>query len=158
MIRVTISTFMVLITIVLLLAIRPVTAAPLLEDLRRSPADTLEADRLRIWIPVEGSNRCRTVVHIKDTSGQVVRTLLDDLLSRGYHNFYWDKRDDSGRYVRAGEYQFEASVCGKTSSGHLTVTYKPGELESEIFLLNCVNTAHFVWHLKSESAIVNAGV
>ncbi len=156
--RVMTTSLMILTTIVLLTAVLSATASPLLEALRQTPADTLDANRLRVWIPVEGSSRCRMVVHIKDSTGQVVRNLLDELLTRGYHNFYWDKRDDSGRYVGAGEYRFESKGCGKTRQGRLEATYAPGELESEIALLDSVDGAHFEWHLMSDSAIVNAYV
>lgn len=100
-----------------------------LKALSVPPEDTLDAENLRIWLPVERVSSCRVRLDIRDDSGQVVRQMFDRVIRRGYYNFYWDKQDDSGRYVDEGEYTFIADLCGKERTGSLTVLFRPGETD-----------------------------
>jgi hypothetical protein len=155
MIRIITGMIMILMSIV---PTKSASAAPASDGLRQPPGDTLEAARVRIWIPVENGNRCRAVVQIHDSTDRVVRNLLDGLLTRGYHNFYWDKLDDSDQFVPPGHYQYQAAVCGKVHEGMLQAVYLPGELESEVHLVDSLSAARFEWQLKTDSAIINAFV
>ena len=96
------------------------------------PSDTLEAERLRVWIPQERQNTCRVSVLIYDTEGLLVRQLVNMLVSPGYHNIYWDKKDDSGRLVEAGTYHYKTNPCGGNRRGDLIVHYLRGELTSSL--------------------------
>lgn len=95
--------------------------------LSRPPQDSAEAEAVRIWLPVERSNHCRVTIEIHDRKGDLVRSLLDQLLGPGYYNFYWDKKDDSGRYVTPGRYRYRVNNCGKHDGGILTARYHPDE-------------------------------
>ncbi len=127
-----------------------------LDSLKRLPTDSAEAARTRIWVPIENVTTCRTKIIIVDDSGQAVRHYLNELLPRGYHNFYWDKRDDSGVYVRSGDYLYHAVMCGRRQYGKLSAVYLPGELESNVELIDCIGAAHFEWELMVDSTIVSA--
>ena len=99
-------------------------------DLRKLlaiPEDSADAANTRIWLGIERPNNCRVSIEITDQSHRVVRHLFNDLLPTGYYNFYWDKLDDSGRYVPPGRYYYNVNDCGKRKSGTLTVDYRPGE-------------------------------
>ena len=98
-----------------------------LDRLRMPPDDSAAAEAVRIWLPVERRNVCRVTIDIYDTRNRLVRRLLDGLLQPGYHNFYWDKQDDSGRYVAPGTYVYRVNDCGRHRGGTLTAGYRPDE-------------------------------
>jgi flagellar hook assembly protein FlgD len=75
-------------------------------DLTTPPADSAEAERVRIWVPIQRQSRCRLTIDILNDSNRVIRHLVDRLISEGYYNFYWDKKDDSGMIVKPGAYAY----------------------------------------------------
>ena len=124
-------TFGVAVAGVLLVLAQPLSAqeraTQSLQDLLSPPADTVDAENVRIWLPKERKNTCRVTIDILNDSGEVVRHLLSELLHWGYYNFYWDKKDDSGRFVPEGEYRYTIDNCGTERKGHVKVTYRKGE-------------------------------
>lgn len=102
-------------------------SAQTLSGLQLRPSDTAEAERVRIWIPVERRGRCRVSVEIRDASGKVIRHLFNALLGAGYYNFYWDKRDDSGYRVDPGKYAFFVDNCGDKRMGTVEARYSQWE-------------------------------
>jgi hypothetical protein len=98
-----------------------------LMDLQTAPRDSIDAKNLRIWLPLERQNRCWTKIEIIDDSGRVVRQLLSRMMPKGYYNYYWNKRDDSGKLVDAGVYGYRVTDCGQKYSGKLTVQYREWE-------------------------------
>ena len=70
-----------------------------LHALSQRPADTIEAENRRVWLAQERKAPCQMTVEIVDSAGTKVRHFFDDLLYKGYYNLYWDKLDDSGRFV-----------------------------------------------------------
>lgn len=96
------------------------------------PLDTADAERIRIWVPVERSSKCRMDVDIYDDSGKVIRQLVDDLFGRGYYNFWWDKKDDSGNWVDEGIYAYVVNSCGIRRDGNLQIAYVKGERTSRL--------------------------
>lgn len=110
----------------------PVAAGRTLASVAEKPADSAEAERVRVWLPVERRQQCRLAVEILDSSGAVICHLIDHLLGFGYYNFYWDKKDDSGRYVRPGSYQYKISDCGKTRFDSLEAWFDIDEALGDI--------------------------
>ncbi|MEA2031743.1 MAG: FlgD immunoglobulin-like domain containing protein [candidate division Zixibacteria bacterium] len=83
-----------------------------IDGLSIRPPDSVEAERVRIWVPVEKTSRCRVRINIMDSTGDTVRHFVNFLPNPGYYNFYWDKKDDSGRRVPAGTYPYVIEDCG----------------------------------------------
>jgi hypothetical protein len=104
------------------------TGAAEWKKLSRPPADTSDAQNLRIWFASRHEGNCRVKVSVVDNSQVPRRQVIDRLLKRGYYNLYWDKRDDSGRQVEPGRYRYIVwSVCAPQSEGTLIVSYRKGE-------------------------------
>jgi hypothetical protein len=101
-------------------------------ELSTPPFDTIDAERVRLWIPIERSHNCRVNINILDSLDQVVRSLLNRPLSGGYYNFYWNKQDDYGRFVKPGHYKYVVDNCGARLSGDLEVYLHPNELTSRV--------------------------
>lgn len=110
----------------------PMAADRTLASVAEKPADSAEAERVRVWLPVERRQQCRIAVEILDSSGAVICHLVDHLFSFGYYNFYWDKKDDSGRFVRSGIYQYKISDCGKTRFDSLEARFDLDEALGDI--------------------------
>jgi len=92
------------------------------------PEDSVDAERVRIWIPLETTGKCRLDVTIFDKTGEPVRNLINFLAAPKYYNFYWDKRDDSGRFVPPGIYPYTITYCGGDKrERELTVQYSKWE-------------------------------
>ena len=74
-----------------------------------------------------------TVITIKNSSGQVVRTVNIGEQSAGDLSYTWDGCDDSGLAVSAGAYTF--SVSGTSSSGTkvASTTYTTGSIDGVNF-------------------------
>lgn len=112
------------IVIIVLLCGRVCLAIPgTATDITVRPEDSLQAENQRIWLPVEINGSCRIVVTIFDKDGSLVRHLVDQLLKPGYYNFYWDKIDDSGRFVAEGAYNYTVNGCKLKRRGKLTAQY-----------------------------------
>ena len=104
-----------------------------LRTLMMVPPDTAEAQRVRIWIPIEHSASCKVTVGIVDSTGRPVRDIFEHTLAPGYYNLYWDKKDDSGAYVDSGTYTAVINdLCADERRETLTALYAPGELSAII--------------------------
>jgi flagellar hook assembly protein FlgD len=100
------------------------------EKLTRVPLDTLDARDTRVWMGLHLPSTCKTQVSILDSASRPCRLLINRLMSTGYYNAYWDKRDDSGRFVAPGRYMYVVTpVCGEVYKGSLKVHYKKWERE-----------------------------
>ena len=77
------------------------------------------SDRARIeyTIPLNG----RVQLHIYDSSGSLVRTLVRGWESAGKHTEYWDGNDDHGREVASGIYFSRLSYEGNTRAIKLSL-------------------------------------
>ncbi len=128
------------------------------ERLTVRPIDTIDAERIRIWIPIEGGYSCGVKVHIYDSTGKEVRYFLNTLLSRGYHNFYWDKRDSLGNYVAPGTYSYESKACGRIRTGKLDVVFTPWERDIKITTLDSTKPPTFVIETKRDSIRISLSV
>lgn len=102
------------------------------ESLITPPVDSIDAVNVRIWLPIDHSHLCLVTISIVDSSGSKVRLLLSEPLKKDYYNFFWDKRDDSGKFVVEGEYSYIVDDCGKKRSGKIVASYKEWELLSNI--------------------------
>ncbi|UCC42997.1 MAG: hypothetical protein JSU65_07545 [Candidatus Zixiibacteriota bacterium] len=99
-----------------------------LEALKRPPVDSVDAQNVRVWLSLARDSRCRTAVTIVNLHGDTTRHLFSALMVPGYYNFYWDKLDDSGRFVDSGEYRYILNDCGSIRvGGRLRIKYKYGE-------------------------------
>ncbi|HEX2896422.1 MAG TPA: FlgD immunoglobulin-like domain containing protein, partial [candidate division Zixibacteria bacterium] len=116
------------------------------------PLDSLDREYLRIWIPAERPSACRLSIKILDSANQVVRHLVDYVAPGGYLNFYWDKKDDSGKLVEPGRYRFEADDCGQIRDGQLKVRYRKWERESRVKFYD--DSTGFFLELQEDSADV----
>lgn len=94
-------------------------------ELTTPPADTSDAKNLRIWLGLERLLVAQVKVEILSMQYETIRTLVDTSLVRGYYNFYWDKRDDSGNFVPEGKYVYRRQYGGDIKYGNLTVNYHP---------------------------------
>ena len=103
------------------------------KNLITPPADSAEAERVRVWVPIERHSRCLVTIDILNDSNKVIRHLVNRLLSHGYYNYYWDKRDDSGQFVKPGKYVYLLNDCGKKSYGEVTAEFKKWETESRFY-------------------------
>lgn len=93
-------------------------------DLQVPPDDPTEAARVRIWFPIQRHSNCRVRVEVLDSSGTVIRHLLSRLMSDGYYNIYWDRRDDSGRFVPPGVYPVRINDCGTIRDATVEAAYR----------------------------------
>ena len=125
---------LIIVSALLLSAIQPAAAGQTLKEIMTPPADSADRENLRIWVPVERGSRCRLTVDILDDSNKVVRHLVDLLAGRGYHNFYWDKRDDSGWFVDSGTYRYQIDDCGQKKQGEINVGYSGVIVEIQFLL------------------------
>ncbi len=122
---------LLLVAVVLLSTFSPVAAGQTLKEIMTPPADSADRENLRIWVPVERGSRCRLTVDILDDSNRVVRHLVNYLAGRGYHNYYWDKKDDSGAFVDSGSYTYLVDNCGKKKRGQIQVSFSGVIIEVE---------------------------
>ena len=129
-----------------------------LKDITEPPADSADAENLRIWYSIERPSRCRMDISITDMKRTPVRTLLDQPMGKGYYNFYWDKKDDSGRYVEPGRYFYKIDDCGKIKYGNLIVEYKKWENTSFIFQDTLSDSVRFNFGFLEDSARVTLEV
>jgi hypothetical protein len=125
------------------------------------PTDSAEADRVRIWVPIENGVSCRVAVKIlsKDGSESAIRTLVEKVLSPGYYNLYWDKRDSSGQFVDSGLYPYTIEgVCGLKKRGTVLAEYKEWERLVEVLPPSEANPGGFEFRLLRDSARVTIDV
>lgn len=124
-------------------------------DLTTPPTDSAEAERVRIWLPVHRQSRCRVTVDILNDSNQVIRHLVDRLMSGGYYNFYWDKKDDSGGYVKPGRYAYLVNDCNKKSYGEVEAEFKKWEAASRFYSPKEKWSTKIGFELLADSAVVS---
>jgi flagellar hook assembly protein FlgD len=91
------------------------------------PLDTLDAENVRIWLSLERTSTCRVTVTIVNQRRDTVRHVFSEMMSPGYYNLYWDKKDDSGQFVDTGNYRYIYQDCQGTKDGKLKVIYKRWE-------------------------------
>jgi len=130
-------------------------AAQDMEKLITPPADSADAENLRVWYGIERKSRCRFTLEIKDLARNKVRNMLNRTLGPGYYNFYWDKKDDSGRYVEPGTYLYKITDCGKIKYGNLKVEYKPWERTSAFVQDTLSDNVKVNFELMEDSARVS---
>jgi flagellar hook assembly protein FlgD len=94
-------------------------------------------------------------VDILNDSGKVVRHLINFLPAKGYHNLYWDKRDDSGRQVPAGTYTSLINNCGEEQRRPIIAQYSKWELGSRINPADSVRPFLIDFDLQEDSASVS---
>ncbi len=123
-------------------------------ELTRPPVDTLEAERVRIWVPVERTPRCTWRIDILNKDGSVVRHMLTRLLTEGYYNFYWDKLDDSGRYAAAGDYDVRLTFCDKQLARKVEAVYFPWENQAYLSIVGEKRAQSGRLELTDDSALV----
>jgi hypothetical protein len=66
-------------------------------------------------LPAEGAIR----LYLYDTSGQVIRRLVEKEQTVGIHAVVWDGRDDAGRNVASGVYLSRLETSTNTATGKL---------------------------------------
>ncbi|MGH8015901.1 MAG: hypothetical protein ACREBV_06895 [Candidatus Zixiibacteriota bacterium] len=123
-----------------------------LKEKMTPPADSAERENVRVWIQIDRPSACRLTVNILDSASQVIRHLIDYAAPGGVYNFYWNKKDDSGRFVEPGTYGYEVDDCGKKKTGGLRAEFKKWERESEVTFEK--DTSGFVLELLEDSADV----
>ena len=96
------------------------------EELQVIPFDTLNAQSMKIWFPVK-PDKCKVKLSILDSHNKPIRVLLLETLLHGYYNIYWDKKDDSGKFVPAGNYKVATLSCDYKRLEPITVQYTDGE-------------------------------
>ena len=124
-------------------------------DMTTPSADSAEAERVRIWLPIERQSRCRVTIDILNDSNRVIRHLVDRLMSHGYYNFYWDKKDDSGRFVKTGEYAYLVNDCGQKSYGQVAAKFKKWEVASRVYPPEETWSSKIRFELLEDSALVS---
>lgn len=142
----------------LILVLSGAVNAQTLEGLMTPPPDSAEAERVRIWAAAERGNSCRMVVEVLNDSDQVVRRLVDFLAPPGYYNFYWDKRDDSGRRVPEGYYRGRVNYCGDISWEELAAQYSKWELQSDLAPYDTAQPFRLGLIVTGDSALVSAEI
>ncbi len=127
-----------------------------IRGLTERPADTTLADNIRIWLPVERGQSCRVTIEIADSSGAVIRHLIDRLIPSGYYNFYWDRRNDAGDTVPSGHYTYLVTDCGAPwLRGDLTADYPRGEQLVD-FKIPSRQTPDSIWFdIRADSMLVS---
>lgn len=129
------------------------------KELTTRPDDTLEAERVRIWYPYERSGPCLIQVNLFDKRANLIRHLAERRLAKGYYNLYWDKRDDSGRYVPEGDYRYEVRACGRRDrSGMITAVFARGELAGRILESSVVKAEQVRFELDEDSLRISVTI
>lgn len=59
--------------------------------------------------------------HIYSITGRRVKTLVDERVSKGYHEVKWNGVNKSGSQTSSGVYLYELRMKGKTASGKMTL-------------------------------------
>ncbi len=139
----------------------PATAGsrgPSRDNLTTPPLDSAEAERVRIWLPIERHSNCRVTIDILGDSAQVIRRLVDRLFSYGYYNFYWDKKDDSGEFVTPGSYGYVVNDCGRKYYREVTAQFSRWELSSRVYSPAEPWSTVIDFELSRDSALVSINV
>ena len=150
--------FLLIALILIMSAAMTANAGQTLKELTTPPADSADAERLRIWFGVEKRGGDRIDFNIVDSRGRPVRQLAQGKMPKGYHNFYWDKKDDSGRFVQPGTYYYNLKVGKKRTRKPLEVAYRIGERECRIVPREDSTRAGFDFELTADSLIISLEV
>ena len=118
----------IFIVIILLYSVS-IQARQNLTDLLEPPLDSANMVDMKIWVPIEQNGRYRVKIEIYDQTNKLIRNLMNEILPKGYHNFYWDKKDARNKLVKEGEYLCKIKISSekKTREKKLIVKYAPGE-------------------------------
>ncbi len=123
------------------------------EELISIPKDPDEAQRVRVWLGLTREANCRVTVDIFDRQGNPVRQLMSRLMKAGYYNLYWDKKDDSGRYVDDGTYAVVINDCGKIKNDSVVAFYRPWERYTSLEVFGERSSPVFRLTLDGDSAL-----
>ncbi|MCD6380054.1 T9SS type A sorting domain-containing protein [bacterium] len=74
-------------------------------------------------LQIKSGQRTRVIIKIYDTSGRIVKLLLDSSQERGKHQIVWKGTDNSGNKAPSGIY-FCSLKTGKTEISHKIVLLK----------------------------------
>jgi hypothetical protein len=92
---------------------RGVTRLPIVESpFLPLPVDPGVRVHLTLLCSMPQAGQVRLSVH--DSSGRIVRTLLQGWMAAGEHAITWDQRDDRGRKVYAGHYRVRFEAAGRS--------------------------------------------
>ncbi|HUV30941.1 MAG TPA: hypothetical protein VMY05_07640 [Acidobacteriota bacterium] len=127
-------------------------------QLTTRPYDTVDAENVRVWLKLEREARCRVTVTIVGARNDTVRHLFSTLMPPGYFNVYWDKMDDSGRFVDTGSYRYVAHDCAGVQGGLLRVIYKDWERSSRLVTDHYPDSGVIGFELLKDSALVTLSI
>ena len=122
------------------------------------PGDSAQEENVRVWIANETGRASRFKVDILDASNAVIRHFVDGKMKAGYLNLYWDRKDDQGDWVLAGEYRYQVIIKQKTRTGSLKVAYAPEELLVNVFPEDPRSPGTIRYDIRADSLRVTAGV
>ncbi len=95
-------------------------------ELKAIPYDSANAANMKIWFPVKAT-QCQVSIRILDKNNKHVRQLIKQVVKNGYYNIYWDKKDDSGKFVEEGNYKTAIISCDYKRLEPISVHYADGE-------------------------------
>jgi len=147
-----------LVTVLFLLVGQAANTQTVFREIQRPPYDTADARAMRIWVPAEIDGRHMLKVELTDGSNKVVRTLVNRLLKRGYYNFYWDKRDDSGQLVEAGRYTCKITFGSQVKYEEMIVEFNYWEQRSHILWPDELRAETVKFRLDEDSSVVSIRV
>jgi len=116
--------------LIIIIAVSGANSKQTLKEKMTPPADSVSRENLRIWVPIERTSSCRLSVDILDSAGLVLRHFIDYVAQPGYYNLYWDKRDDSDKFVEPGIYKVVIDDCGNKSERKVKAEFVKWEKES----------------------------
>jgi len=128
------------------------------KNLTTIPEDSVEADNVRIWIPLERRRTCEVEVFLLDEIGNIIRTLFIGDMPKGYYNFYWDKRNDLGRFVKPGVYDYLIKDCSGKREGQITAAYKKWERACLFYPPISKDTLRIAYEITGDSVPVSLEV
>ena len=128
------------------------------ENLKTIPKDSVEAENVRIWIPQESRRTCEIKVFILDEIGNTLRTLFIGDMPKGYYNFYWDKKNDLGRFVEPGVYDYLIKDCSGKREGQVTAAYKEWERACLFYPPISKDTLRIAYEITGDSVPVSLEV
>jgi flagellar hook assembly protein FlgD len=77
-----------------------------------------------IQLRFELAHATRAQVEVFDTTGRMVRRLIDENLSSGPHSTTWDGRNDAGRLAAPGVYFYHLATEGGFSGSQKVVVLR----------------------------------
>ncbi len=95
-------------------------------DLQKIPHDSANFENMRIWFPVE-KDRSQVKINILDSQNKQVRFMMKQVVTKGYYNIYWDKKNTDGEYVKEGIYKVAIIAGDFKRIEDIHVQYTDGE-------------------------------